>query len=295
VYVIRILSATNNLPSLIEDWKVNVVDPMISSNDTDRLAESALHLSRILAYPNLDVNGTLKRLDELGVELKQSIKKLMPLRPTQIIEQINNFLFKEKMFKSNVEDYYNPLNSYLNIVLQQKSGIPITLSIVYMRIGYILNFKLHPVNFPAHFLVKYILEGDNGEILIDPFNGGRIMDDYALKALLDQSYPNQNLSLTRDFVEEATAGQVIVRMLNNLKGSYYEAQDIDRAEIANEMVIAIDQYNPDAMRDKGMMLLKRGNPSEALKTLNLYLELDPEAEDADAVLHIIRQIRSQTN
>ena len=69
MYVIRILSATNNLPSLIEDWKVNVVDPMISSNDTDRLAESALHLSRILAYPNLDVNGTLKRLDELGVEL----------------------------------------------------------------------------------------------------------------------------------------------------------------------------------------------------------------------------------
>jgi regulator of sirC expression with transglutaminase-like and TPR domain len=292
--VIRILS-TNNLAALIEDWKANVVNPMISSNDTDRLAEFALHLSRILAYPNLDVNGTLKRLDELGAELKQSIKKLMPLRPTQTIEQINNFLFKQKMFKSNVEDYYNPLNSYLNIVLQEKSGIPITLSIVYMRIGYILNFKLRPINFPAHFLVKYTLEGDNSDIVIDPFNGGRIMDDYALKALLDQSYQSQNISLTRAFLEEATAGQVIIRMLNNLKGSYYEAQDIDRAEIANEMVIAIDQYNPDAMRDKGMMLLKRGNLTEALKTLNLYLELDPEAEDADAVLDIIRQIRSQTN
>lgn len=292
--MIRILS-TNNLAALIEDWKANVVNPMISSNDTDRLAEFALHLSRILAYPNLDVNGTLKRLDELGAELKQSIKKLMPLRPTQTIEQINNFLFKQKMFKSNVEDYYNPLNSYLNIVLQEKSGIPITLSIVYMRIGYVLNFKLRPVNFPAHFLVKYTLEGDSSDIVIDPFNGGRIMDDYALKALLDQSYPSQNISLTRAFLEEATAGQVIIRMLNNLKGSYYEAQDIDRAEIANEMVIAIDQYNPDAMRDKGMMLLKRGNLTEALRTLNLYLELDPEAEDADAVLDIIRQIRSQTN
>jgi regulator of sirC expression with transglutaminase-like and TPR domain len=81
-------------------------------------------------------------------------------------------------------------------------------------------------------------------------------------------------------------------MLNNLKTSYYEAQDLDKAEIANEMVIAIDQHNPDAMRDKGMILLKRGKPTEALEMLNLYLEFDPEADDADAVLDIIRQIRT---
>ena len=74
-----------------------------------------------------------------------------------------------------------------------------------MRIGYLLNFKLYPVNFPAHFLVKHILEDDNSEIIIDPFNGGRIMDDYAMKSLLDQFYPHQNISLTRAFVEKATA------------------------------------------------------------------------------------------
>jgi regulator of sirC expression with transglutaminase-like and TPR domain len=220
------------------------------------------------------------------------MKKLMPLRPTQIIEKINNFLFKEKEFKANVQDYYNPLNSYLNIVLQHKFGIPITLSILYMRIGYLLNFKLYPVNFPAHFLVKHILDDDNTEIIIDPFNGGRIMDDYAMKALLDQFYPHQNISLTRAFVEKATAAQVLIRMLNNLKASYYEAQDLDKTEIANEMIIAIDQDNPDATRDKGMILLKRGRSNEAMKMLNSYLELDPEAEDADAVLDIIRQIRS---
>lgn len=282
----------NNLQPLIEDWKVSVVNSAASSNNIDRLAEYALHLSRIVAYPALDVNITLKKIDALGEDLKESIKQLMPLRPTQTIEKINNFLFKDMEFKANVQDYHNPLNSYLNIVLQHKFGIPITLSILYMRIAYSVNFKLYPVNFPAHFLVKHILEDDNSEIIIDPFNGGRIMDDYALKALLDQFYPHQNVTLTRAFIEKATAVQVMIRMLNNLKASYYEAQDLDKAEIANEMIIAIDQYNPDAIRDKGMIFLKRGKSIKALEMLNWYLELDPEAEDADAVLEVIRQIRS---
>jgi regulator of sirC expression with transglutaminase-like and TPR domain len=159
-----------------------------------------------------------------------------------------------------------------------------------MRIASSVNFKLYPVNFPAHFLIKHIL--DDVEIIIDPFNGGRIMDDYSLKALLDQFYPHQNVSLTHAFVEKATVGQVMIRMLNNLKASYYESQDLDKAEIANEMIISIDQHNPDAMRDKGMILLKRGKSTEAVKMLNLYLELDPEAEDADDVLDIIRHNRT---
>lgn len=285
----------NNLQSLIQDWKVTVVDFVVSSNDTDRLAEYALHLSRILAYPDLDVSAKLSELDSMGEDLKQSIKKLLPLRPTQLIEKINNYLFKDKEFKANIQDYYNPMNSYLNIVLQHKSGIPITLSIIYMRIAHALDFKLYPVNFPAHFLVKHILEDDNAEIIIDPFNSGRIMDDYALKELLDQSYPRQNVPLTRAFVEKATPTQVLIRMLNNVKGSYYDAQDIDKAEIANEMIIALDQYNPDAIRDKGMILLKREKLTEALEMLNLYLELDPEAQDADAILDIIRQLRTDRN
>ncbi len=67
---------------------------------------------------------------------------------------------------------------------------------------------------------------------------------------------------------------------------------MDRYNIANEMVLAIDRYNPDAVRDNGIILLKKGDPSEALKVLNTYLEINPEAEDADDVLDIIRQIRS---
>ena len=283
-----------DIKSLIEDWRSSVVTHVTSSDDTDRLAEYALHLARILAYPSLDISGLLSSIDTMGQEVALMLKKSgnMPPRPTQIIEKINDLLFNVQKFKANTDDYYNPLNSYLNIVIERKRGIPITLCILYMRVARSVSFKMYPVNFPGHFLIKHILEDNSGEIIVDPFNGGRIMDDYSLKALIEQAYPQQNIPLTHALVEKATAAQVLIRMMNNLKGSYYEAQDIDRYNIANEMVLAIDPYNPDAIRDKGIVLLKKGDPSEALKVLNSYLEINPEAEDADDVLDIIRQIRS---
>ena len=283
-----------DIDSLIQDWKSSVVTHITSSDDTDRLAEYALHLARILAYPSLDVSVFLSLIDAMGQDIYRILKKggNIPPRPTQIIEKINDHLFNVQKFKPNTDDYYNPLNSYLNIVVERKIGIPITLCILYMRVARSVNFKMYPVNFPGHFLVKHILEDNSGEIIVDPFNGGRIMDDYSLKALIDQAYPQQNIPLTHALVEKATAAQVVIRMLNNLKGSYYEIQDMDRYNIANEMVLAIDLYNPDAIRDKGIALLKKGNSSEALEVLNSYLEINPEAEDADDVLDIIRQIRS---
>jgi regulator of sirC expression with transglutaminase-like and TPR domain len=285
------LLSNNDLQPLIKDWKTSVVDSLGSSDDTERLAEYALHLSRILAYPDLDVKAILDKIDAMGRELILASKKSMPSRPTQIIEKINNYLFKQRGFKANLQDYYNPMNSYVNVVLEKKSGIPITLSIIYMRVAHILKFRLYAVNFPAHFLVKHIL-GENSEIIIDPFNGGRIMDDYTLQELLD---PSKNILLTRAYVEKATSAQVIIRMLKNLKVSYYESQNIDKAEIANEMIISIEPHNLDAVRDKGMILLKRKQSLEALEMLNMYLELDPEVEDADTVLAIIRKVRTELN
>ncbi len=279
---------------LIQDWKGSVIKEITSSDDTDRLAEHALHLARILAYPGLDVYATLAKIDSMGQDVAELAKKSLntPRRPTQIIDKINDYLFNMQKFRANSDDYYNPLNSYLNVVIERKIGIPITLAILYLRIARALSFRLLPVNFPGHFLVKHMLEDDSGEIIVDPFNGGRIMDDYSLKALLDHTYPRQNISLTRALVEKATPAQVIIRMLNNLKGSYFEAQDSDRYGIANEMVLAIDHYNPDAIRDKGIVLLKNGDAPRALEVLNSYLEINPEAEDADEILDIIRQIRS---
>jgi regulator of sirC expression with transglutaminase-like and TPR domain len=284
-----------DLRNIIEDWSISVANAISASDNTDDLSLYALHLSRLLAYPNLQVHHALETIDAMGKELQISLKKRMPLRPTQIIEEINNYLFRILGFRGNEHDYFNPLNNFLNVVIERRLGIPITLSILYMRTAYLLNFKLYPVSFPAHFLVKYTLEDDDGDIIIDPYNEGRIMDDYTLKQLLDQFYPNQNIPLTKDFVRKATATQVLVRLLNNLKASYYESQDLDSTEIANEMILTIDKYNPNAVRDKGILLIKKQRPEQALEMLNLYLELDPEAEDVDVILDTIHKTRSSIN
>lgn len=286
--------ATIDLQNCIEDWKNVVATPMRMKENTSRLAEYSLHVSRILAYPELNIESTLQQIDDLGKELSQKVRDPNRLRPTQLIEEINDFLFNKVKFKPNAHDYYNPANNYLNIVLERRTGIPITLSIIYMRIASVLDFTLFPVNFPAHFLVKYVLDDQSAEIVIDPFNMGRIMDDYSLKELLERSYPRQNMALTRALLSNATASQVIVRLLNNLKSSFYESDELERAELANEMIISIDETNPFSIRDKGMIFLKRGQQLEALATLSKYLEMHPETNDADTILELIRQIRSQS-
>lgn len=288
---------TVDIDSLMQDWKESVVNDMVSSNNNDKLARNVLHLARIVAYPDLEVDQYIAKIESMGSEVRDMLKKGpgMARRPTQIIEKLNEYLFESRKFKPNTEDYYNPLNSFLNIVIDRKTGIPITLCILYMSVARIIDFSMQPVNFPGHFLVKHMLEDNSGEIIVDPFNGGRIMDDYSLKSLLDQAYPHQDIALTHALVVNATCAQVVTRMLNNLKGSYYEAQDMTKYAIANEMVLAIDQYNPDAIRDKGVLLLKDGDRSAALKVLNMYLEINPEADDADEILDIIRQIRSGTS
>jgi regulator of sirC expression with transglutaminase-like and TPR domain len=278
----------------IQDWKNMVATLVRSTNDINKLAEYSLDISRILAYPDLNIDYVLKQIDTMGLELKERIKNLRPLRPTQLIEEINEFFFNKVGFKPNVHDYYNPANNYINIVFERKSGIPITLSIIYMRIAWAVDLKLFPVNFPAHFLVKYLLDDQSAEIIIDPFNLGRIMDDYSLKELLERSYPHQNIVLTRALLDKATPSQVVVRLLNNLKNSFYESDDLDRAELANEMIFCVDDTDPFSIRDKGMIFLKRGQQGEALVTLTKYLEMHPETNDADTILEIIRQIRSQT-
>ena len=251
-----------NIESLISDWKSSTVSEITSSDEIDRLPAHALHVARVLAYPDLDVPGTLAKIESMGHHVTAMIKSSnTPRRPTLIIEKINELLFNVEKFKANTNDYYNPLNSYLNVVLERKTGIPITLSVLYAAVAKVVGFKMYPVSFPAHFLVKHVLEDGSGEIIVDPFNGGRIMDDYSLKALLDQAFPRQNIPLTHALVEKSTPAQVVIRILNNLKGSYYESQDMQKYSLANEMVLAVDQYNP-------------------------------EAEDADEILGIIRQIRS---
>ena len=271
------------------DWDKSVVKNL-ASDDVCRLPEYALQLSRIIAFPELDVRNEISKIDQIGLKIRKTLENFSQSRPTQIIERINDQLYRKEKFRPNRDDYYNPSNSFLNVVIRRKIGIPITLSIVYMRVAESLNFKLVPVSFPSHFLIKYILEGES-EIIIDPYNEGRIMDDYSLKQLLDQTVPRLSVALTRDFVARASATKVMIRMLNNLKTSYFECQDIDKAELVNEMILHIHSNDQYGLRDKGMIMLKRKYQQEALELFNQYIEKYPEADDIDPILELVRKLK----
>jgi regulator of sirC expression with transglutaminase-like and TPR domain len=282
---------TKNIQTALNDWHINVVSEM-KINDPSKLAEYALHISRIVAYDHLVIKDELSKIDEIGKKIVRSMKDSSEIRPTQLIEKINHQLYKIENFKGNQDDYYNPSNSLLNIVLKRKTGNPITLSILYIQLAHSVNFRLYPVNFPSHFMVKHVLDDEENEIIIDPFNEGRIMDDYSLKELLDHFYPKMNIALTRKLVDKASNHDVIIRMLNNLKTSFFECQDLYNAELVNEMILDINNDDQHSLRDKGMIFLHKKRYEQALEFFNLYLERFPEANDVDNILELIRKIKT---
>lgn len=282
---------TKNIQTALNDWHINVVSEM-KINDPSKLAEYALHISRIVAYDHLVIKDELSKIDEIGKKIVRSMKNSSEVRPTQLIEKINHQLYKIENFKGNQDDYYNPSNSLLNIVIKRKTGNPITLSILYIQLAHSVNFRLYPVNFPSHFMVKHVLDDEENEIIIDPFNEGRIMDDYSLKELLDHFYPKMNIALTRKLVDKASNHDVIIRMLNNLKTSFFECQDLYNAELVNEMILDINNDDQHSLRDKGMIFLHKKRYEQALEFFNLYLERFPEANDVDNILELIRKIKT---
>ena len=277
----------------LEDWKETVIEKIQENDDIVKIIEHVLHIARIIDYPNLKIPEYMSMMNEMGKELTSQIKDTRSMRPTYIIEKLNEFFFDNKKFQPNISDYYNPVNNYLNIVLEKRTGIPITLSLIYIHLAGYMDFKLHPVNFPSHFLVKYILDQDSDEsIVIDPFNKGRIMDDYVLQDLLNKAYPRSTISLSNDLLKKTNSLQITIRVLNNLKNGYTEVDDLNKIMKINEMILSLDSTSSEALRDKGIILYRNKEYEQALEILYKYIDLNPEASDIDRILELVKQIRN---
>ena len=277
----------------LKDWKETVIDKVQENDDIIKITEYVLHIARIIDYPELKISDYMNMIDEMGKELKSQIKNAKSMRPTHIIEKLNDFFFEDKKFQPNTSDYYNPVNNYLNIVLEKRTGIPITLSLIYIHLASYIDFKLHPVNFPSHFLVKYVLDEDTDEsIVIDTFNNGRIMDDYILQDLLNKAYPRSTISLSNNLMKKTNSSQILIRVLNNLKNGYMEVDDLNKIMKINEMILSLDSSSSEALRDKGIILYRNKKYQQALEILYNYIDLNPEADDIDRILELVKQIRN---
>lgn len=247
------------------------------SSEQFNLAEASLLVAQDV-YPNLDVPAYLGRLDDIA----QAIRKRLASDAfaEQKVLALNYFLFNEMRFVGNVDDYYDPRNSYLNEVLERRTGIPLTLSILYLEVGRRLGLNLKGISFPGHFLVK--LSVKRGELVLDPFVGGEAQSEADLRQRLTQVMPEgeaKRVPIER-FLEPASSRQVIARMLRNLKGIYLKAQQLEQALAVMHRILLVMPESADELRDRGLLYQRLECFRPALSDLQNYLRRRPEAPDA---------------
>jgi regulator of sirC expression with transglutaminase-like and TPR domain len=248
------------------------------------LAEAALYIA-LEEYPELEVQSYLQRLDMMAAEVSQQLPS--EPYPLKILQAINHYLFETQGFQGNEQDYYDPRNSFLNEVLDRRTGIPITLSLVYLEIAHRIGFPMTGVNFPGHFLIRPEQEGM--ELWVDPFNQGEILFPEDCKNRLETIY-QQRVELRPEFFEAIAPRQFLVRMLNNLKHIYLDRGDLQRCLAASERILLVDPDTVMEKRDRGVLYYQRGRWVEARQDLEDYLGQIPQAQDRPLIHQLLDRI-----
>jgi regulator of sirC expression with transglutaminase-like and TPR domain len=239
-------------------------------------------------YPDLDIDGYLARIDQLAADAQARLGSEADVYRT--IAVLNNVLFREHGFRGNRENYFDPRNSFLNEVLDRRTGIPISLSVLYMEVAQKIALPLQGVGFPGHFLVKYT--GVNEEIVIDPFNQGEIQSRKNLQTMLNRLYGGK-VNFDPDFLAAVTNKQILRRMLNNLELIYLRQNELTKGLSIVERLLVLDPGSAEDIRDRGIIYLRLECFKQALEDLQRYLSLAPQAEDAAAIHEQITALTRQ--
>jgi regulator of sirC expression with transglutaminase-like and TPR domain len=246
------------------------------------LAEAVLLLASD-EYPDLDVPYYLARLDAMAEELRE---RLEPATTAQAkVAALNAYLFDELGFRGNRHEYYDPRNSYLNDVLDRRTGLPITLSVVYLAIGARLMLPLFGVGLPGHFIVKW--EDARTRILIDPFNRGEILDEAAVEARVRDTF-HAEARFEPEWLASVGNKYILIRMLNNLKAIFLHAQNYKRAWQVVDKLLLLEPRSGENIRDMGLLSLQVGAYRQAAAFLEEYLLSHAGAPDADQVRIYLR-------
>lgn len=199
--------------------------------------------------PDLDLEAYVRRLDELATRVAPSLAAFRA--PSDALATMRE-LFARERFRGNTADYYDPRNSYLDQVLERRLGIPITLSIVYLEVGWRCGLPLAGVGFPGHFLAKYVEPG--GEQYVDPFDGARTVSLGQLRTRLSAAFgPSANL--LPEHLGAVTRRQLLVRLNLNLKAVFTERGDLARALAAVERILLLTPDAPAEIRDRELLRL----------------------------------------
>ncbi len=277
------------------------------------LAEAALMIAA-QQYPGLNESFYLDKLDDLAAE----VSPLMATEtdPLKNIEHLNYFLNVLKGFHGNEENYADRRNSFLNDVLELHTGIPITLSLLYIELGKRLGMHFEGIGLPGHFIIRYrelapqtsgindrfnaTGDGDEdepdgpeiasrnslsreGDILLDPFNGGHVLSEEECLALVRERYGRIGAGVRQAFMRPVSNRQFLTRMLNNVKASCITEEDFEQALQFQEFLVIFNPNVPEEKRDRAELNLRKGRFGRAIVDFQTYLRQAPDARDAGLV------------
>ncbi|HMV48802.1 MAG TPA: transglutaminase-like domain-containing protein [Blastocatellia bacterium] len=249
---------------------------LISRRDSMLELDRAALLIAAEEYPQLEVEHYLRQLDAFA----EAAKVGNDSSPYYRIQRINQVLFDELGFHGNAGNYYDARNSFLNEVMERRTGIPITLSVIYLEVARRMGINLFGVGMPGHFLVKYSDEEE--EIFIDPFHNGRILTVDQCREMIFKMYEGK-MEFQLAFLRAVTKKQILTRMLQNLKGVYARALAHHKTLSVIERVLLITPASATELRDRGLVFWGMKLYVQAQADLEEYLRRNPAAEDSEEI------------
>ncbi|HVR44143.1 MAG TPA: tetratricopeptide repeat protein [Thermoanaerobaculia bacterium] len=250
------------------------------------LGEASLVIA-LEEYPRLDVPAYLERIERWAHAVRERTEGSAD--PERILAQINRLLFEEEGFHGEGDDYYDPKGALLNEVLDRHAGLPLALSIVYIEISRRAGLPAAGVSLPGRFLVR--VAGSFGEIVIDPFDSGRVLTGMECQRIMDQVFGGA-VKLSEHHLRPFGKREILARVLAHLKASHLAHRNVEAAIAAIDRILILDENDPYELRDRGMMAMQLHRYGEATRFLERYLAAMPSAEDCSSVREQIEWIRA---
>ncbi len=248
------------------------------------LERAALYIAQE-AYPDLDVDAYIARLDGMAEAVRQRLpEEEYPLRTIKVL---NQYFFDDLGFRGNQTDYYDTKNSLLNDVIDRRVGIPITLSLVYLAIARRIAFPMQGVGMPGHFLITPVAAGT--EFFVDAFNQGEILFQQDCVDRLNRMFEGR-LAMQPTFLAPVTNQQFLARMLTNLKAIHLSQGDIGALLSTIERILILFPAAPIELRDRGLIYFRLSRWIEARLDLEQYLVAQPQARDRYMIEGVLDQI-----
>ena len=255
------------------------------------LFEAAVSLAQD-EYPELDFQTVTTEVDRLVERVRRRIPD--DAGSLQRLQILNQFFFRELGFGVNVNDYYEPDNSYLHQLLATRRGIPVSLGVLWLEMASSLGLSVRGVGFPGHFLVKVNLP--IGQAIIDPATGKSLSAEQLSEMLAQVQPDNAPLSSWEvagsPYLRSAQPRDILARMLRNLKGIFEAHQDWARMLAVQERLVVLLPDVWSEYRDRGLAHAALGHSDQALADLECYLVHTDELTDSEAIAERIEALRA---